>query len=378
MTAHLLIEANRLGPLEQLGKGGTAVVYRVDSPIPGFTEVAYKEYKQVTRAHAGPSLLPGLLALVRFREDLADRHRRRWDERIVWPLRVVVNEHGAATGVLMPLIENRFFHLFSRRAGAPCLKPREVETLFGSAEDMGKVGLPRFDIATRSAVVAEIATTYAMMHRADVVVGDISGRNITYDTHGGRPMALVVDADSTRVRGTRSVFSSQPHTPHWEPPESLLAAREFRRAVAAGDPRAAQFSSRITMQNKATDVYKFGLMVARVLDPGRGSPVNRDPRTAARVLHRVFGPGAAELLFRSVADDPEGRPTMRDWHDITHPGAEPRPIVPATGPPPQQAAERRTTSAPRQPDPAAVPDGHVQGSWVFVSGTGWLRRPAGN
>src|SRR4051812_25120014 len=89
----LTVPRSALGPLRQLGKGGTALVYRAPRfAMPDVGDVVYKEYKKSTRDHAGPALKPGLLAFARFRETLVDRQRTLWDERIVWPLRVVVDD----------------------------------------------------------------------------------------------------------------------------------------------------------------------------------------------------------------------------------------------------------------------------------------------
>src|ERR1041384_2473648 len=90
-----------LGRLQQIGKGGTAVIYRTpEFTLPDVPETVYKEYKSATLTHAGASLRPGLMALVRFRDGLAPAQRARWDEQIVWPLRVVVDDDGAACGTV--------------------------------------------------------------------------------------------------------------------------------------------------------------------------------------------------------------------------------------------------------------------------------------
>jgi serine/threonine protein kinase len=365
--ASLTVSRSALGRLEQLGKGGTAIVYRApDFSVAGADVTVYKEYKQSTRAYAGPSLLPGLLSLVRFREKLAPPQRQLWDERIVWPLRVVTNDEGGASGILMRLIPSRFFQLTVSRTGGQSTHPREVEKLFGSAADMARIGIPEVELTTRLAIVGQIAATYAMMHRAGVVVGDISGRNIVYDPAGNRPQVLAVDADSARVEGTRSAFSNQPHTPHWEPPEALQAARALRHAkrgaVDAGTTGdLGRLSNTTVVQSKATDVYKFGLLVVRILDFGRQRSVNRDPGKAVTVLRRWLGREAGELLTRTLSADPAQRPELREWYLLTHPGAARR----ATGTPPRRPV----------PAPPAIADGQVNGAWVYVEGTGWVRRP---
>ena len=112
----LTVGRAELGPVEYLGKGGTATVFRVPGfAIAGTDDIAYKEYKQATRVQAGPSLLSGLLTLVRLRMKLEPEQRDRWDQRIVWPLRVVTDDTGAACGILMKLIPPRFFQTTRQR-----------------------------------------------------------------------------------------------------------------------------------------------------------------------------------------------------------------------------------------------------------------------
>jgi hypothetical protein len=99
--------------------------------------------------------------------------------------------------------------------------------------------------------------------------------------------------------------------------------------------------SRATGQSVQTDVYKFGLMVVRVLDFGRRRAVNYDPTAAGRILRRYTGTYGENLLLRSLSDVPRDRPAMREWYDLTHGSSASR------------------TSCPM----------------VYVPGRGWVRRP---
>jgi hypothetical protein len=363
----LTVPRSALGPLQQLGKGGTAMVYRTPLfTLPGFSDVVYKEYKKSTRTHAGPSLLPGMLAFARFRETFADQQRRLWDERIVWPLRVVVDDDGAATGILMRLIAQRYFQPLVNRSGERYSKPREVDMLFGSPGDIMRTGMPAVDLRARLSLISQVAATYAMMHKANVVVGDISGRNVIFDPTGPRPNILVVDADSARVAGTRSVFSSQPHTPHWEPPEALLADAALRTVRRTGPPeQISRLMNARSVQNKATDVYKFALMAIRILDCGRGRSINRDPSQAATVLRGTVGASAAAVITRCLADEPQARPPIREVYETLNPSR--RTPAPAAAPPAPLQPTFPASPAPAMPEQTTV------GSWHLVEGTGWVR-----
>jgi hypothetical protein len=308
-----------LGRLERLGSGGTAVIYGVPDweprtfGAPDAEGLVYKEYKQHTRERAGPALLPGLRGLVQFRmERLTQIHRARWDARMVWPLRVVIDGHGTARGVIMPVVPRRFFQRFTPRSGPAYLRPREAETLFGDVSTMRRIGLPSISIDTRLRLIERVAECYGMMHYAGIIVGDISGRNLVYSPYAERPAVMAIDTDSSRVASTSAIFGNQPHTPEWEPPEVVRARREYGKNPSLGPPPA------LMAQSKHTDVYKFGLLAIRILDYGRQRASNRDPSAAIRILRSSIGPSAGELLLGTLANDPDDRPAMRDWYDVFH------------------------------------------------------------
>jgi hypothetical protein len=389
MTGSTQITTAELGRREPLGRGGTALVYRVPDlrlpELPGTTFV-YKEYKASILKKAGPALTPGLENLVRFRGKLPDRQRAAWDARIIWPTRLVVDDAGEAAGIIMPLIPPRFFHDFQKRTGEVRRDPREIDTLFGDPDALRRAGLPPVDIPTRLSVVREIAYAYAMMHRGKIVLGDISGRNVLYDPNPTKPTIVVVDVDSARQIGTKSPFGLQPHTPNWEPPNALDASRMLQSksltATMSGPDRTRLENTRWT-QSTETDVYKFALIVLRALDFGRGATFRRDPAVAVKVLRQHLGADAADLLPRSLSRHDADRPLMKEWYFALERGTGGAPTR-------QQPSARTWPKVPlltrRAPSPATTPtprtapagDGGLQvgerrGSFVW-DGSGWVRQ----
>ncbi|KUL21924.1 protein kinase family protein [Actinoplanes awajinensis] len=350
----------RLGRLEQLARGGTATVFLAPDlrlpDLPG-SRFVYKRYTGATKRRAGPSLAGGLSGFVRFRDRLPDAQRAAWDARIIWPLRVVVDEDGAADGVLMRLIPDRYFQDFRKRSGGLHRKPREIETLFGDDATTRRTGLPPVDVGDRLRLIRAVAGAYAMMHRQNVVVGDVSGRNIIYDPDPARPSVLVVDVDSARVRGTRAVFGMQPHTPNWQPPEALAASAELARLDPADTDAHDRLRARWAIQSTTTDVYKFALMAARILANGRGAAVRRDPAGAHRILRERAGAQAAALLDASLSPAGRDRPAMRDWYEALHPAG-------SQGCLPEPEAPLRTSRNSERP---------VSGTWEWTDGQGWVR-----
>ncbi|BCJ42888.1 hypothetical protein GCM10010168_03720 [Actinoplanes ianthinogenes] len=338
-----------LGRLRQLARGGTATVFLApELRIPGLPgeRFVYKRYTDATKRRAGPSLTTGLAGFVRFRERLPEPQREAWDARIIWPVCVVVDEAGAADGVVMRLIPDRYFQDFRKRAGGVHRKPREIETLFGDDETALRKGLPPVGVTDRLRLVRAVAAAYGMMHKQGVVVGDISGRNIIYDPDPARPSVLVVDVDSARVKGSRAVFGMQPHTPNWQPPEALAASAELTGLTDPDEDTRDRLRDRWAIQSTRTDVYKFALMTVRILANGRGGAVSREPSGARRVLRDRLGEPAAALLDASLSPEPRDRPAMRDWYELLQPRHRAQP----------QAAARQ-----------------VSGGWVWVDGQGWVR-----
>lgn len=351
------VDRAELGRLERLGKGGTAVIHRLpEFRLPGLPPLVFKEYDERTRAFAGPALRTGLLTLVRQRLRMDEPTRSRWDERIAWALRVV-DDGPAACGILLPLITDRYFQDLRDRNGTVTRTPREVDLLFGATDDMARVGLSETSPRMRLGVAVQIAKVCAQIHEQKTVLGDISGRNMVYDTAGERPRVMVVDADGARVEGNRGAFGSQPQTPHWEPPEALLAAQQLRVARKRGDQPAVSALLRQTMvQNRATDVYKVGLMLVRVVDHGRGKAVNRKPKVAVDIFRRTWGRHAAEALERSLSDRPAQRPSARELYESMH--------------------KRTTPAAPAAPVKKNAPpiaEGTKIGLWTFRENAGWVR-----
>src|SRR5690348_1826362 len=131
----LIVERSSLGQIQHLADGGTAKVYRcLELKLPGMADLVYKEYKPKTRTAAGPSLLSGLLSLAQFRDGLTPKQRDGWDRKLIWPLRVVV-ENGEAVGILMKLIPNEYFITVRSLSGSTITKPAEIDMVLGADLD---------------------------------------------------------------------------------------------------------------------------------------------------------------------------------------------------------------------------------------------------
>lgn len=323
----VVVDESTLGERERLGKGGMAVIYRLtDFRISGMSEsLVYKKYKK--------SVLPvpshGLEQIAAVRERMHPDQRLLFDERTAWPVRVVESE-GQAVGVLMRLIPDDFFQTLRMRDGSSERVAREISfAMRGASEYTRRVGVEVPTVEQRVVLMRDFARILAMLHFEKLVYGDISARNLLYTLHP-RPRVLLVDCDAVRVQGSSSPFGTQPHSPHWQPPESLAAQTRVRRLKASGvTSELAAHRARQFVQNVSTDRYKFGLTVLRVLSAGEGAHQLRD---ISPELRRSVGAPLIDQLVAALADDPNDRPTIKSWFQLLRSGGgAPRSQGPTAG-----------------------------------------------
>jgi hypothetical protein len=353
----LEVPSSALGTPQYLTRGGTAKIYRLPGySLPGGGSLIYKEYLRKIRQSAGPALRPGLLALVDFRARLTADIRDKLDQRAIWPLVVATAPDGKAAGIVIREIPGEFFH------GSHVL---EFQHLLNADDDARRAEFPVVDLPTRLLLLARFAEAMKLLHELGIIFGDVSSTNVAFSL-GAKPRIMLVDTDSARRKGTRGAFGAQPHTPMWEPPEALGAKRplDYFKRLGAGSPgELSKLGDAWRRQTIETDVYKFGLMVVRVLDYGRQRTQNRHPDKARQVLRSRVSGAAARLLDQTLGDDPKARPTMDDWYQALR-GRTVSPAPPGrTGLPVPSAGK------------SADPDGPTRTGtgWRRVPGTGWVK-----
>lgn len=378
----LELRRSQLGPMTDLGKGGTAFVYRLrQRNVDPSNDVVYKQYRRGIRQRAGPGLKPGLVSIVNLLGQLHPEQRRSLEQRTIWPMRVVVEDSPGtpAVGIIMRLIPSGYFQQVTKRLGSVTATPRELQLLQKDDEDARRMGLAPVSVHDRILICAQVARTLAMLHRADVVFGDVSPRNAVFKLDGRAPEVLFVDCDSVRVRGTRSPFGAQAHTPFWLPPEAEKAQRALQVARRRGSPTSSELthlSAQQFTQNKATDVYKFALLVARLLDNGRNTSQSKDASKAVRILREVAGREAADVLLQMLSPSPKDRPSVRDWYDALF-GRAPRDRDSPRAKGGEAASRDQSRVVSPSPTRSAcrttVPPAPPSGNWQWEEGVGWRR-----
>lgn len=268
----------------ELGEGGQAKVFelpRLQLPdVPG--SLVYKQYR------------PGLAPATSMRKVIAMRARLRaepaklatLDDATAWPVRQVVDEHGALLGLVLRRIPDDFMHDLRLPSGKVLEnRPREVQFLFIPPDRALQGNLPTPTPTERLTICRDFAAALAFLHgELNVAFGDINARNAVFRL-GADPTVMFVDCDAVRVVGEIAA-SPQLNAPDWEPlvdPEVLSVA---------------------------TDRYKLGLFVLRCLTPGAGCSINRDPNVARGVLDTT---GLA-LLTSALLGEPGERPSAEQWH----------------------------------------------------------------
>jgi DNA-binding helix-hairpin-helix protein with protein kinase domain len=280
----LTLQRDELGDLgHRLGEGGQAWVHEApaltlpDAPGP----LVFKHYKQ---GHAPPN---GLHKLVSLRHRIDPAVRARLDGLTAWPLRLV-EEHGAVCGVVLPRIPDSFFQ--SRvlpGTGTHEVGPREVQNLFVSQALARRIGMPDVSLAHRLLICRDFASALHLLHRNDLVVGDLNARNALFRLDA-LPSVMFVDCDALRFKGSMAVVQ-QLNAPDWDPPEGAVLSQ-------------------------STDRYKFGLFVLRCLGNGEQASTTRDPARARAVLDAE---GRA-LLDAALTTDPAARPSVQSWGHYLH------------------------------------------------------------
>ncbi|WP_288338252.1 hypothetical protein [uncultured Gordonia sp.] len=314
-------ERSTIGPIDgstKIAAGGQGTVYHASKVKTSFTSnMVYKEYKPEVISKLSRS---ALAAMPDFLEKLGHSEASKLIEFAAWPCALVTNA-GSVTGFVMPAIPQRFFMTINLASG-PKRVAAEVQHIMNSRLVDANRGLKITD-RQRVEVLKEVAEALAKLHARSVTVGDISPKNLLFSL--SPPVSVYfIDTDAMRV-ASRSV-ATQLETPGWEIPsgEELATAQ--------------------------SDMYKFGLMVLRVLvgDQGTRSPDQLPTKT----------PSAIKTAVRASITGPKtGRPSAAQWHQIldtalrTHKVlnlvAVPKP-TPAGAPPTRQRATVATTAGPSQ------------------------------
>jgi hypothetical protein len=309
------VDIRSLPVSEQLGKGGFARI----SDLPGFSLNGEAGPFVVKRYHLGVvakyhGIGPALAALIDVRRRLSAEDRAKLDTRTRWPL-AMVTDGGVVVGSIMRRIPDRFFFDMTMSRGNRVRLARNADMYFCSEQASSRLGLAEFPLAGRVMAIARFAAHLELLHSIGVTVGDIQGGNLAVDPNGSDrtgPRICLYDCDSYRLRGAVPAIP-QPHAMSWEPPE-LRKYWQQAAALPANSHKRTSLEARARVQTSSTDVYKFGLVMIRLLAMRDGISVSTDPEIARSVMAApdVLGQRRTARLLTTLAPDPGDRPTMAE------------------------------------------------------------------
>jgi hypothetical protein len=282
MTAIPISQLARPGDLTEIGKGGEGRVYRIAS-MPG---VVYKEFVDFPGHTPSRSALEELMGAL---QQMTPAEQTWLSDRTTWP-RTLVLDGNKMKGFLMPIIGQQYFRKYGIRAN-----PKTVACEWNYLSMREKYAqnkniyseVPRITPFGAFSAVVDLAKTIAILHKYQIVVGDISGRNLLWtDTPSLRVM--VIDCDSFHPEGKVGV-SPPKQSPDWEDP--------------------ALTSALTTMHS---DIYKLALAAFR----GIWAATTDRPLAGNKAIPPVTD-GVPEvvrsLIERSVGNG--ARPTAQEWVD---------------------------------------------------------------
>jgi len=165
--------------------------------------------------------------------------------------------------------------------------------------------VPRPSVEEKILLIKDLAGTVDLLHRHDIIVGDMSGKNLIWTTQPNR--VIIIDCDSFRISGRKGVCIHK-ESPGWIDP-TLQGSQTC----------------------KESDIYKLGVAAFRSLWNDPSSVVSPDVVNRSRPSNI---PGdMISLISASVGST--NRPTSNDWvrrldQIFKFKG---RPVVAATGTP---------------------------------------------
>jgi len=263
--------------VERLSEGGEGIVFRLRNQ----PTLVYKEYKANQLPHLNIQALEELMNVVSTWEK---SHQIRLLSRTVWPQTLVA--HGQEKrGFLMPAIEDAFYRRYGLRTN-----PKRVLCDWNqlSYQDVPLPAhmiseVPRPSVEEKMMLIEDLSTTVNLLHQHDIIVGDMSGKNLIWTTQPNR--VVIIDCDSFRIDGRKGVCIHK-ESPGWIDP--TLQGRET---------------------TKESDIYKLGVAAFRSLWNDPSSIVT--PQLVDQTRNSSIPAALISLISASVGAT--NRPTSHDW-----------------------------------------------------------------
>ncbi len=317
-----------LGAMTLIGSGAVTEVHRLEAfTVPGHPGgLAVVRIRDREKTRWDSAVLAQLVAL---RWGLDARERALLDGVAAWPVAVVEGEGGEVVGCLVPLAAHPFYYLPAEEKSSGKV-PQSVKWLVVAPKRARRAGaavVGERDLVARSTVLARVCLLLELLHRHGVVFGDLSDRSVLFGV-GEVAEAFVVGCEGAALAGEGSV---QRNSAGWAAPELFGGgagrgdggSREGRGGDKGGaeEGAAGAFIGRgeadasltraASVQTVATDRYKLGLLILRVLAPaGDGLERSRDADRIRGVLDET----GQRMMSDALGDEPDARPGSSEWY----------------------------------------------------------------
>ncbi|MCS5720018.1 hypothetical protein N1027_17950 [Herbiconiux sp. CPCC 205763] len=300
-SAVVVVRESDLGLRTQIGSGAATDVERLDAfTVAGHQGgLAFVRIRDRDAKHWHPVTLRRLIA---WRNGLDASERATLDGVAAWPLALVADDGGAFVGCLVPLAAHPFYYVPSddKRADKA---PQDAKWLVSApkrARRAGAVAPGERDLVPRSTVLARVSLLLELLHRHGIVYGDLSERSVLFGV-GDVAEAFVIGAEGA-VFGDDGAL--QRNSAGWAAPETF-------EDIGDDGTTDVSMSRAPSVQTVATDRYKLGLLILRVLAPaGDGLERSRDADRIRSVLDET----GQRMMRDALGDDPEGRPSASEWY----------------------------------------------------------------
>jgi len=269
------------GSLEFLNEGGEGAVYLIASK----PSLVFKEYL--------PEVLPTidmqmLQRLVGIESALPTSDWERIRKRSAWPTDLVADS-GRTIGFTMSKLDLRFYRKYGLKQ-KPSLTLCEWNHIVHQNQPLGKLRMsevPRLNENDILKLLHDLAITIETIHRSDLIIGDLSGRNLIWSIDNGHEVHFI-DCDSFR-------FASN------SPNAVAKQTVDYIDPTVGNEPT-----------NQQTDVYKFGIAAFRALS-GEPSKYPADVGVRRELLARSDNDSIAHLVERSTSNNQSSRPSISEW-----------------------------------------------------------------
>jgi len=267
------IDISSLNLGADLGSGDQGKVTAVNTLLVSGQPAALKTYSPGAVAALDTDALE---TIVGFPRQLGPDDIRWLQDNTAWPS-IVVEDSGVTCGFLMRTVPLAYYFDFQTRTRGTRRVLADMAFLLNADAYVASAGMSVSE-RDRLMLLKSLAAALARLHALDVVVGDLTPKNLLFSL-SPEPGCFLIDCDAMLVRG--ETVLPQMQTPDWE--------------VPSGEPIA----------TVSADAYKFALVAIRLFA--------RDQSSYDSAALAALSPELGRLADISLGSDPSRRPRPAAW-----------------------------------------------------------------